>query len=273
WYVKYNLALASICLIILLGFVDDVLNLPWGVKLLLPLIAIHPLLMVYDERSTTTISKPLIPFIGLKVLNPGWMSKLYIGLLALFCTNSIKYHTGVNGLKAGQIAVISVAVLIYNIIQIGSSTNPEYQQDHTLSINLVQPLLTTTMALLSFNWSPSSVFVGDTYTYFAGMALLVVGILGNFSETLIIFFTPQILNFLALVPQHFGFIKCPHRSPSFDPQTGLLTGTKGGPLVNIFLWCFGQCSETSLCLRLLAFQALCCITAFYPRWVVQVEQL
>jgi hypothetical protein len=27
---------------------------------------------------------------------------------------------------------------------------------------------------------PSSVFVGDTYTYFAGMALAVVGILGHF---------------------------------------------------------------------------------------------
>jgi hypothetical protein len=27
---------------------------------------------------------------------------------------------------------------------------------------------------------PSSVFVGDTYTYFAGMAMAVVGILGHF---------------------------------------------------------------------------------------------
>ncbi|KAF5184001.1 Udp-n-acetylglucosamine--dolichyl-phosphate n-acetylglucosaminephosphotransferase, partial [Thalictrum thalictroides] len=108
------------------------------------------------------------------------MSKLYIGFLALFCTNSIKYHTGVNGLKAGQVAVISFAVLIYNIIQIGSSTNPKYQLDHAFSIILVQPLLTTTLALISFNWYPASVFVGDTYTYFAGTTLLVVGILGNF---------------------------------------------------------------------------------------------
>jgi UDP-N-acetylglucosamine--dolichyl-phosphate N-acetylglucosaminephosphotransferase len=30
---------------------------------------------------------------------------------------------------------------------------------------------------------PSSVFVGDTYTYFAGMALAVVGILGHFRLT------------------------------------------------------------------------------------------
>lgn len=40
----------------------------------------------------------------------------------------------------------------------------------------------------------------------------------------------------------------------FDPQTGLLTGTKDGNLVNIFLRLFGKCSEKALCIRLLIFQ-------------------
>lgn len=31
-----------------------------------------------------------------------------------------------------------------------------------------------------FHRYPSSVFVGDTYTYFAGMAMAVAGILGHF---------------------------------------------------------------------------------------------
>lgn len=43
----------------------------------------------------------------------------------------------------------------------------------------------------SFFWSPAQVFVGDTFTYFAGMALAVAGILGHFSETLLMFFVPQ----------------------------------------------------------------------------------
>lgn len=42
--------------------------------------------------------------------------------------------------------------------------------------------------------------------------------------------------------------------PRFDPQTGLLTGTKDGNLVNIFLRLFGRCSEQALCIRLLIFQ-------------------
>ncbi len=36
------------------------------------------------------------------------------------------------------------------------------------------------------------VFVGDTFTYFAGMAIAVAGILGHFSETLLILLIPQV---------------------------------------------------------------------------------
>ncbi|KAL5699027.1 UDP-N-acetylglucosamine--dolichyl-phosphatN-acetylglucosaminephosphotransferase [Ranunculus cassubicifolius] len=255
WLVEYNAALASICFMILLGFVDDVLDVPWRVKLLLPSIATLPLLMAYAGHTTIIIPKPLVPFVGFDILDLGWIYKLYMGLLAVFCTNSINIHAGLNGLEAGQTAVIASAILIHNIMQIGSSTDPEIKQAHAFSIYLVQPLLATTLALLSYNWYPSSVFVGDTYTYFAGMAMAVVGILGHFSETLLIFFLPQVLNFLASCPQLFGFIYCPrHRLPRFDPETRLLTGTKDGTLVNIFLRLFGRCTEQALCLRLLAFQ-------------------
>jgi len=71
-------------------------------------------------------------------------------------------------------------VLIHNVMRTGSSTDIETQQAHEFSIYLVLPFLTTSLALLAFNWYPSIVFVGDTYTYFAGMALAVVGILGHF---------------------------------------------------------------------------------------------
>ncbi|KAG6503854.1 hypothetical protein ZIOFF_036178 [Zingiber officinale] len=265
WLVEYNAALASICFMILLGFVDDVLDLPWRVKLVLPSFATLPLLMAYAGHTTIIIPKPLIQYVGVAVLDLDtvwnafriecWIYKLYMGMLAVFCTNSINIHAGLNGLEAGQTVVISAAVLIHNVMQIGASTNSEYQQAHAFSIYLVLPLLATSLALLSYNWYPSSVFVGDTYTYFAGMALAVVGILGHFSETLLLFFLPQVLNFLYSCPQLFKIIPCPrHRLPKFDLQTGLLTGTKDGTLVNLFLRLFGRCTEKMLCIRLLIFQ-------------------
>ncbi|URD79205.1 Glycosyl transferase family 4 [Musa troglodytarum] len=269
WLVEYNAALASICFMILLGFVDDVLDVPWRAKLVLPSFAALPLLMAYAGHTTIIIPKPLIQYVGVAVLDLGWIYKLYMGMLAVFCTNSINIHAGLNGLEAGQTVVISAAVLIHNVIQIGASTDPEYQQAHAFSIYLVLPLLTTSLALLSYNWYPSSVFVGDTYTYFAGMALAVVGILGHYSETLLLFFLPQVLNFLYSCPQLFKIIPCPrHRLPRFDPQTGLLTGTKDGTLVNLFLRLFGRCTEQMLCIRLLIFQALSCLLCFWLRYVL-----
>ncbi|CAL5351856.1 unnamed protein product [Camellia sinensis] len=267
WLVEYNAALASICFMILLGFVDDVLDVPWRVKLLLPSIAALPLLMAYAGHTTIVIPKPLIPYLGLEVLDLGWVYKLYMWLLAIFCTNSINIHAGLNGLEVGQTVVTSCAILIHNVMQIGVSSDPEYKQAHAFSIYLVQPLLATSLALFSYNWYPSSVFVGDTYTYFAGMTMAVAGILGHFSETLLIFFIPQVLNFLLSLPQLSGFIPCPrHRLPRFEPQTGLLTGTNDGTLVNLFLRQFGRRSEKSLCILLLIFQAIGCCFCFLLRW-------
>jgi UDP-N-acetylglucosamine--dolichyl-phosphate N-acetylglucosaminephosphotransferase len=269
WLVEYNAALASICFMILLGFVDDVLDIPWRVKLLLPSIAALPLLMAYAGHTTIIIPKPLAPFVGFEILDLGWLYKLYMGLLAVFCTNSINIHAGLNGLEVGQTVVIAFSILIHNVMQIGGSGDPEYKQAHAFSIYLVQPLVATSLALLSYNWYPSSVFVGDTFTYFAGMTMAVVGILGHFSETLLVFFLPQVLNFLLSTPQLFGFVHCPrHRLPRFDPKTGILTGTNDGTLVNLFLRQFGPKSENSLCILLLVFQVIGCCFCFFLRWVL-----
>jgi len=40
----------------------------------------------------------------------GWVYKLYMGLLAVFCTNSVNILAGVNGLEVGQSVIISCAV-------------------------------------------------------------------------------------------------------------------------------------------------------------------
>ncbi|KAI7998344.1 hypothetical protein LOK49_LG10G02223 [Camellia lanceoleosa] len=78
WLVEYNAALVSICFMILLGYVNDVLDVPWRVfltlknrKLLLPSIAALPLLMAYAGHPTIVIPKPLIPYLGLEVLDLG----------------------------------------------------------------------------------------------------------------------------------------------------------------------------------------------------------
>jgi len=41
------------------------------------------------------------------------------------------------------------------------------------------------------------------------MVFAVVGILGGFSKTMMLFFIPQLINFALSIPQLFGFIHCP----------------------------------------------------------------
>lgn len=56
------------------------------------------------------------------------------------------------------------------------------------------------------------------------MAFAVVGILGHFSKTLLLFFIPQIFNFVLSCPQIFGIIECPrHRVPKCVAWLGIPT--------------------------------------------------
>ena len=59
--------------------------------------------------------------------------------------------------------------------------------------------------------------------YFAGMTFAVVGILGHNAKTVLLFFLPQIANFLYSCPQLFKLIPCPrHRMPGYDRPTDRL---------------------------------------------------
>eukprot|EP01017_Pseudomicrothorax_dubius_P019323 TRINITY_DN2122_c0_g1_i2.p1 TRINITY_DN2122_c0_g1~~TRINITY_DN2122_c0_g1_i2.p1 ORF type:complete len:143 (+),score=22.33 TRINITY_DN2122_c0_g1_i2:323-751(+) len=70
-------ALLSICLIILLGFVDDVIDLPWRYKLIIPPIASIPLLVTYSGSTIILLPKLVRPFLG-KTLDLGF---LYLSLI------------------------------------------------------------------------------------------------------------------------------------------------------------------------------------------------
>lgn len=216
-FVDLLAALLSVCCMLLLGFADDVLDLRWRHKLLLPSVASLPLLMVYyvNFNSTTIIvPKPFRPWLGFS-LNLGVLYYVYMGMLAVFCTNAINILAGVNGLEVGQSLVIASSIIIFNCIEL----NYDQWKAHEFSLYLMLPFFATALALLKYNWYPARVFVGDTFCYFAGMTFAVVGIIGHFSKTMLLFFIPQVVNFLYSVPQLFHFVPCPrHRMPKLNKQ-------------------------------------------------------
>ena len=280
-----------------LGFTDDVLEWPWRYKLFLPSVASLPLLCCYEGSRSVVVPIPLrsylmndgkLTYFGEflcrfvvvdenadgSIVNLGMFYLVYMGLLAVFCTNAINIHAGINGLEVGQSYIIGCAVLFHNLVEIRSHS--ESRENHEFSAMIMLSFLGVSLALLRHNWYPASVFVGDTYCYFAGMTFAVVGILGHFSKTLLLFFIPQVINFLWSTPQLFKFLPCPkHRLPKFNARTGLMEPSKvmsgerdmvNMTLLNAFLQIFGPMSEQRLCIAMLTFQSICCTLGLYVRY-------
>lgn len=270
----YNAALLSMSMMLYLGFADDVLDIKWSVKIFFSFVAAIPLLLAYTGTTTIIIPKLLHGFLPAS-LELGFLYQFYMACMAVFCTNSINIFAGVNGLESGQSVVIAFSILVHNFLQLSFGPTHEIQQ-HILSIFLVFPFAATSMGLMYFNWYPSQVFVGDSFTYFAGITFAVAGVLGHFSKTLMIMFIPQLINFAYSLPQLFHKITgidCPrHRLPRLNHKTGFLEPSRNAQghmnmtLINLFLKIFGPMNERNLCLSLLVFQVISTAIALSIRY-------
>lgn len=326
----FNSALFSICFMILLGFMDDTLELKWRYKLFLPTLASLPLLLSYSGSTTMYLPSPLnkllITFNELtnkdeltllgkfvnffvvvdlnghgNIIELGSYFLLFMGLQAVFCTNSINILAGINGLESGQSFVIGASLLFFKLyelvnfldnnsldnIDINLITN-SVVKNSIFTLLILLPFLSTTFSLLRYNWYPSKVFVGDTYCYFAGMTYAVIGIHSHYSKTILLLFIPQIINFLLSVPQLFKIIPCPrHRLPTYNIKTKKLNYSvfackkeeyklfklrrndefcPNYTLLNLVLIIFGPMTEKQLSTLLWIIQLLFSILAFYIRY-------
>ena len=85
----------------LLGFIDDVIELPWRVKIILPAIAMLPLLLAYDGSTSVVTPRILHSLLGRSVELGGVIYRGYMMIIGIFCTNSINIYAGINGLEVG----------------------------------------------------------------------------------------------------------------------------------------------------------------------------
>ncbi|KAF9176800.1 tunicamycin resistance protein, partial [Haplosporangium sp. Z 11] len=219
-------ALLSIQSMVFLGFADDVLDIRWRFKMPLPAIASIPLLMVYWVNLGVTyivVPIPLRPIFG-QLIDLGAIYYIYMAMVAIFCTHSINIMAGINGVEVGQSLVIACSIAVNDMLFLQSPTSSAPAiETHLFSLYFIMPFIGVSIGLLLHNWHPSKVFIGDTYCYFAGMTFAVVGILAHYSKTLLLFFIPQIFNFLLSSPQLFRLVPCPrHRVPRYNRGTNLM---------------------------------------------------
>ncbi|EIN12901.1 N-acetylglucosaminephosphotransferase [Punctularia strigosozonata HHB-11173 SS5] len=255
----YLASLLSLLLATMLGFLDDIFDIRWRHKIPVPIIGSIPLLMVYyAEGGNTNVVVPvqLRSLLG-PLIKLGPLYYLYMSMLSTFCTNSINILAGINGAEVSQAIIIALSVILNDLLflpwpvdfrmpihLLGSASEVEVKvggvysagmaygstqlvERHLFSLYVMLPLVGVCLGFLYHNWYPARAFPGDTLCYLTGMAFAVVGIQAHFSKTLLLFFIPQIFNFLLSCPQLFGLVPCPrHRVPRFDPDTNLLHPSK-----------------------------------------------
>ena len=104
WLVDYNAALATICFMLFLGFADDVLDIPWRVKLLLPMLAALPLIVAYGGGTGIAVPLPLRGLLGL----PG-----YLDLGPLYYVRAPWQHIGMLSVRNILVSWCSVSTRGY----------------------------------------------------------------------------------------------------------------------------------------------------------------
>jgi UDP-N-acetylglucosamine--dolichyl-phosphate N-acetylglucosaminephosphotransferase len=269
---KANAALTASAFGLLLGFVDDVLDVKWRHKILLSVFSTLPLIASYDGSLDVLVPLPLQAATGVATVHLGPLYLVYMALVCIFCTNTINILAGVNGVEVGQSVVIALAQMLHNWVQMRTTDGTVSAGDaegHALSFVILAPFVACSLALWHFNRYPSQVFIGDSYTYFAGMTLAVAGISGGYSKTLLLFFIPQIFNFVVSIPQLFHIVECPrHRVPKWNPATDKLENSRNLTILNAILAVAGPLHERTLTQVLLAIQVVCCAFAFWVRYAL-----
>ena len=129
--IEYNAGLLAICMVVLLGFVDDVIDLRWRHKLIVPSVASLPLLVAYKGLTSVVVPRLLRPFLG-SYIDLGLLYYFYMGNISIFCTNAINIYAGINGIEAGQSFIIGCFIMIHNIIEINLNDRIDTDEARTI---------------------------------------------------------------------------------------------------------------------------------------------
>lgn len=184
-------------LIAFLGFVDDILDIPDIYRVVLPLFATIPLILVMTHISSIyfpvigeinlNFGTIILPFFGTITMNLYVLLLIPIGIIA--CSNLINLLAGFNGLETGTGIIISIFLIALLYLSGLNSMK-------IISIYMLIGLIGALISFLIFNWYPAKVFPGNIVTYLIGSIIAVVVILGRIEFFGAIILIPQIIEFL-----------------------------------------------------------------------------
>ena len=142
----------------IMGLIDDLKNLPWQPRLALQfLVAIG---LVWSGVSATVFVP--VPIVG-KAITVVWL---------LVLINAFNFLDNMDGLSSG---IALVGAVVFAVVMLFSMGEPRW-----LVGGLMLILAGALAGFLIFNWSPASIFMGDSGSYFIGLTMGSMTVVGTF---------------------------------------------------------------------------------------------
>jgi UDP-GlcNAc:undecaprenyl-phosphate GlcNAc-1-phosphate transferase len=145
-----------------MGLIDDRRNLPWLPRLIVQLAGAALLVIAFKVEATVFVPLP-------------WVGRLLSILWILVLVNAFNFLDNMDGLSSGIGLIVSV---LFAVVMLTGTSEPRWLVGGALLV-----LAGSIAGFLFFhNWPPARIFMGDSGSYFIGLMLSTLTILGTFYE-------------------------------------------------------------------------------------------
>ncbi len=219
-----------------MGLFDDMVDLPWRYKAILPIFAALPYVVLNpSERFTINL-----PFLGIVNLGPRFFM-LLVPVIVTVTTNTYNQLGGLNGLESFSGLIILTGLTFAS---------------GTFVLMLVPAICLAALGYLSYN---GRLFIGNVGTFSIGLTLAIYAILMNLKLFLLISLSPFILNSVLIL--FSGFI-LHEKANTFLDENGLLYTHKARSLRTVILH-YNRLSEHQTVIIICSIVALFTAFAFF----------
>ncbi len=174
---------ATVLLTSFIGFIDDLYETRWRIKILTPLLGGVPLAVMRLGRTTIQTPFGVFDFAALGLLGLVLFYAIILPFAVTASANAINMFAGLNGQEAGSSLIMALALLFLTI-----------RLDKPIGYIILTPFIGALLAFLYFNRYPSHVFPGDVGTFGMGAVLACVAILADLERAAVIMFIPYFVN-------------------------------------------------------------------------------
>lgn len=172
--------LTGALIMVTVGVIDDMRDLPAKVKLVFQIIA--AIIAISFGVNIDYIANPFARLFGPLYINLGWLSVPITVIWIVGVTNAVNLIDGLDGLAVGISSIASVAFLALTL----------FSQNLNIAI-MTAALAGAGFGFLPYNFNPAKIFMGDTGSTFLGFVLACISVQGLLKLHAVISFAVPVL--------------------------------------------------------------------------------